>query len=326
MKTVRKRNETIDVMRILASFMVVLIHIHLPEPVTGLSMALGRFAVPFFFMVSGYYMRREDDGKTLEAAWRFFLSVLKMTGLSVLAVSVINVAVSLIRGSAPFGWLTSFFARDGLRLLLLYNRSHFLNSAMWYLLALVYAMVIILALLKLRVMRRAYWTIVPLLVWNLIRGEGMGMPWYTQGNWLFMALPFLMLGMVLRDTGWARKIPAPAAWCMIAAGIASTCVEGPRFGEQVLYMGTVPVALGVIILCLQNEDRDWPDSVAEFGRRLTPWIFVLHCSLRDLVYACFGRPKDWTAVLMPFLFFLLSAMVAAAFRRLWCMIRRRQGA
>ena len=43
----RKRYDTLDVIRIIASFFVVLVHIHLPSPVTAPSMAIARFAVPF---------------------------------------------------------------------------------------------------------------------------------------------------------------------------------------------------------------------------------------------------------------------------------------
>ena len=52
----RKRYDTLDVIRIIASFFVVLVHIHLPSPVTAPSMAIARFAVPFFYLISGYFL------------------------------------------------------------------------------------------------------------------------------------------------------------------------------------------------------------------------------------------------------------------------------
>ena len=308
--TERGRNQTIDVVRIVASFFVILCHIHLPGWAKDCSMGLARFAVPFFLLVTGWYLFDGDDSRAYAMARRTLVSILKLTVLSVLLVAAVNTLVCLIRGRQMFSWVTGFFRRSGSWLLfLLYNRTHWLSSVMWYLFGLLYALVIYLVLVRLRVLKYAFWLIPLLLILNIVRGEVLGKAWYYQGNWLFTSLPFLLLGSLFRSSGWCTKIANRTAWWLIAAGIAATCVEAYFFGEQIIHVGTLPLALGIFCLAVNGGETRWPAWLSYFGRRCTKYVFLLHCSLRDLVYALAGTPSGALLWLMPAFFFLLSGAI-----------------
>ena len=307
------RNQTIDVVRIIASFFVILCHIHLPEPLRDYSMGLARFAVPFFLLVTGWYLNQGDPRRTVGAARKTLLSILKMTIMSVLLISAVNTAVCLIEGKALFSWATSFFRRSGsMRLFLMYNRTHWLSSVMWYLFGLLYALVIYLALVRFHALKYAYWAILPLLILNLVRGEAMGKAWYYQGNWLYTSLPFLLLGSLLREKGWCSRISTGTAWRMVAVGILATLVEAGIFGEEIIYIGTLPLVLGIFCLAVNSGETCWPVWLADFGRRCTKYVFLLHCSLRDLIYALTGEPRGALRYLMPVFFFVLTGAVGWA--------------
>ena len=49
------RNKCLDGMKAIAACMVIFIHIDLPGQTGVFIEALSRFAVPFFFMISGYF-------------------------------------------------------------------------------------------------------------------------------------------------------------------------------------------------------------------------------------------------------------------------------
>lgn len=53
-------NRTLYFWQGMACLSVVLIHCMLPTGLCVIACALARFAVPLFFMVSGYYLRRDD--------------------------------------------------------------------------------------------------------------------------------------------------------------------------------------------------------------------------------------------------------------------------
>ena len=49
------KNNTLEIIKLFASYMVVLIHFYFRDGVGSLMDALARFAVPLFFVVSGFY-------------------------------------------------------------------------------------------------------------------------------------------------------------------------------------------------------------------------------------------------------------------------------
>lgn len=50
-----QKNDTLELIKLFASYMVVFIHVMFYGTVGEAMNALGRFAVPLFFLISGYY-------------------------------------------------------------------------------------------------------------------------------------------------------------------------------------------------------------------------------------------------------------------------------
>ncbi len=60
------RNKSVDAFRLIASFAIILLHVdffYFSEPVKNNVRLLGRFAVPFFFLVAGYYFYQNYQKK-----------------------------------------------------------------------------------------------------------------------------------------------------------------------------------------------------------------------------------------------------------------------
>ena len=55
------RNRTLDMVKAICAYAVVLLHVHFPGSAGIIANVLARFAVPVFFMVSGYFCFRGDD-------------------------------------------------------------------------------------------------------------------------------------------------------------------------------------------------------------------------------------------------------------------------
>ena len=54
------RNHVLDAEKAVAAYMVVFLHLHFPGVTGEIFNAAARFAVPFFFMISGYFCWRKD--------------------------------------------------------------------------------------------------------------------------------------------------------------------------------------------------------------------------------------------------------------------------
>ena len=68
------KNDCLNVWKGIAAFFIVWIHCRFPGKAGELVEGLARFAVPLFFMISGYFSR----GKEPAVLWRRFRSTLRM--------------------------------------------------------------------------------------------------------------------------------------------------------------------------------------------------------------------------------------------------------
>ena len=80
-------NRTLYFWRGLACLSVVLIHCMLPTGLGVIACALARFAVPLFFMVSGYYLRR-DDMTNAQTFYLMHLWVIEALGMVIVRAGI----------------------------------------------------------------------------------------------------------------------------------------------------------------------------------------------------------------------------------------------
>ncbi|MDB5136883.1 MAG: hypothetical protein JWP37_3486 [Mucilaginibacter sp.] len=81
MQAASNRNNTIDVVRLIASLLIITLHISYStanETLAGLYRLAGRCGVPFFFMVSGYFYQRSLDRSPLFAFKKNFTKIFNL--------------------------------------------------------------------------------------------------------------------------------------------------------------------------------------------------------------------------------------------------------
>ena len=305
----RKRYDTLDVIRIIASFFVVLVHIHLPSPVTAPSMAIARFAVPFFYLISGYFLcDPSDDTKTsLLRIKRSLKKTLRLTLAMFVLYALINCIVCLIRSQNPFYWLYSKMSTKVFIEFIILNHTDFICPIIWYLMALIYVLAVIYLLVRYNKVSVMYFLIPVLLVINLLLGYVLKLDWYYQGNWLFTALPFMLGGMFIREKkDLANKFSYPVIWILIIAGTILSAAETLVSFAQFLYIGSILLSLGLFLLGIRSEKK-WPSGTASFGRNISKYVFYLHCVPRLFILSFTGLPKGVMGYLLPLIVFIISA-------------------
>lgn len=196
-----KRNLALDIWRLISCIFVVFIHCEFPGDAGHYVVMVGRYAVPFFLMLSGYYCTSSSVKKRL-------LSAISMTIVSIGLYTTINSCLSLYRGKELFWWFTKAQDSDMLYRFLVYNRAHFFASTVYYVLMLIYVYVIVALLYRFRLLSKAYFLIPVLLLRNLWLNYS-GTEWFYAGNWLYTGLPFFLLGSLIKEkeiclkhTGW----------------------------------------------------------------------------------------------------------------------------
>ena len=306
----QKNYQTLDFIRIVASFFVVLVHVHLPIPYVYYTMAWARFAVPVFYMINGYFLFRgaETKEEALVSIRKTLKKIGRITLFTVIYYMMSNSLVCLLRGEPPLYWLYSEFTTKTLIELLLFNHTDFFCHVVWYLLAYIYVLGILYVLTKCNLLRRV-WGLIPFLITaNILMGEVIKLDWYYQGNWLITALPFILIGIYLREKpDFYKNISKPVLWVMILGGSLITFVESIVHYGQVLYLGSIATAIGLFILGLKSK-LVWPENVSAIGRKVTIYIFIVHCSVRDIFYCIFGIPNWIVVYFFPLIVFIFAAM------------------
>ncbi len=288
---IQQKNYTLDCMRGIACLFVVLIHCPLLGRAGEIVRGIGRFAVPFFVLISGYYWYKPDGEQRARGTRNALGNILKLTLLGVLFCVLANTAGSVVSGKPPFYWLTSAFDREMVWAFLIFNRAAFLSSVMYYLFAMIYTYVLVLWMDQYGLMRWGIWAAPVLLTMNIIYNTLLHAPWYCAGNWLFTCVPFFMIGYYLRTKGAGVVAVRQEIWvaCFLA-GIVLTLVEYHAFGDVFCGIGTVLLGIAVFVLCLKNPGlgQGHPRVVA-WIRRMSVGVFLVHCTFRDILKNLLGK-------------------------------------
>ena len=173
-----------------------------PEP-TGIVNSISGFAIPAFFVLSGYYVldtkREERMAKTLRK--------IKRTALCFAFVFLFYLALNVGLMFLTRTITITFSKRILFNFVVLNLWPLPIGDNIWFIQAMLYAYIVIFILDKLKLMKFYRIILIILFVFMLLTGElsgvirfsnPLGYP-YIPGNWLTRALPYILLGKFLRD-------------------------------------------------------------------------------------------------------------------------------
>lgn len=324
----KTRNNTIDLLRLLAAFAVICLHnfsgsglIFAEETV-----ALSRFAVPLFFMFSGYFAAKFTAArKWKQAAKLFLLAVFSNAAYLLLELS----KTGSYRG-AMFR-LREIITEGSIKRFVLFNEP-VLTVHLWFLSALLYCVLLDILftwLLKGKKYRRGILTagaVVLLFGGLLLYHIATPIPTahfqlYHYRNFLLFGAPFYILGRLMRDSRLSEKaLPAWAYVLLLAGSSVLTVLEFKLMGTWELYMGSVIFALTLmqLAMCHPLSNVGAPvRAVAGLGRIASLPIYIVHMFFLDLLRNIYYTYLPWQYEfgllhLIPLGTFLISLAVGAA--------------
>lgn len=134
----KKRIESLDVLKFILSFCIVSIHLPFPGMVGSIALALFRVAVPLFFMISGYFCSGYNDVKMRKMLVKVLKLLLVGTGLMILA----NIIAILCKGGAPNEIVAYIMGIPSSRKIadVLLKNVAYVSGPLWFLYAYVYVL------------------------------------------------------------------------------------------------------------------------------------------------------------------------------------------
>ncbi|MBR2992949.1 MAG: acyltransferase [Clostridiales bacterium] len=171
-----------------------------PEP-TGIVGSISGFAIPAFYVLSGFYVLDTKREVRLEKVLR----KIKRSALCFVFVLLFYVALNV-----PVMLLTHTTITISKRMILEFLVLNLwplqIGDNIWFIQAMLYAYIVIFILDKLKLMKFYRILLVILFVFMLLTGEFSGVIrfnilgyQYIPGNWFTRALPYILLGKLLRD-------------------------------------------------------------------------------------------------------------------------------
>lgn len=171
-----------------------------PDP-TGIVRLLSGFAIPAFFILSGYYVLDNKRDVRMEKTLR----KIKRTALCFAFVFLFYAAINLVLIILHFEDFE--FSKRMLFEFVVLNVWHLMvGNNIWFIQAMLYAYIVIFVADKLKLMRFYKIFLIIIFVIMLITGEFagalrfniFGYP-YIPGNWLTRALPYILIGKFMRE-------------------------------------------------------------------------------------------------------------------------------
>ncbi|WP_026488474.1 acyltransferase family protein [Butyrivibrio sp. XBB1001] len=301
-----KENRFLYTVRFIACLAVITIHTRFPGYFGQLLDALARFAVPYFFAISGRFLLATNEGGTKyirSRTCRALGKTLKVTGLVYLIYLAFSFAVYMIYQNTVYDWFSSKFNPAETFNFILFNSGKFIYDwtytfdHMWYLFALIYVYGLIYIFAP--VLRSWYKGLIGILLFFLFFGQllqtyypirpfGINIcTWFVMRNWLFVGIPFVLIGVLFADfirdkvdtldeekkNRWIKSARVKA-FLLLGAGVVLTAVEMQILGKKEVYMGSVCIVVSILIL---SECLDMGGKVLwKIGRDASSNIYYYH--------------------------------------------------
>lgn len=312
-----KHIHSIDVMRIVMAFSVVTIHWPFDGKAGDVFITYGKTAAPFFLVIAGYFLFREDNKEMMKR----LLKQTRRIAIFYVASNVFYGALSalyeiVVNGSIK--GMGQYFTAKSITDFLLYNLSPF-SEHLWFLGSLLYALLIMLFLNKLKVLKYAMFA-APALVaaYVILMHMGTGQP-YQLRNALFVGLGYTMMGMLIRRFERVlagSRFSAAVLWILFVICCVTAIFElnGYKQGIAVPFVSCEILLYVIVLLCLRYPNLGKGTYAEWLGRECSLTVYIMHIAVMLLFLmtnneSFFGR---YGAVVI----FAVTTVIAALYKNI----------
>ena len=323
----KNRYDSIDFLKGIACIAVVLIHVQFPGRIGFAARQISRFAVPFFFLVSGFFFWSSGNqlattARKLRHAMLLFLGAM-FFHLALCALGIGDIPIkAYARGFLRTPNLLRFFISNAP-----YQWPH-----LWFLGALVYIYLFALVWFgdgnRLRttgplgsvllVCMAAFQEFAEWLPFNpVLPIAGIQIPFFAL--FIFRGLPFFLLGIWIRSREGlihALRIPTVVCPILVASGAVLAVLEAKWTVNSQFYIGNYLMVAGMSIWAIRNSSSGSP-QFAFIGRNLSMPVYIVHVTAARWVGSVLHHAGvestplvNWTR---PLFVIILSLVLAGAF-------------
>lgn len=315
----KKRNYSLDLLKLVSSFMVVCIHFRTYGVLGEMSIILARFAVPVFFMVSGYYAYSDNCIRIK----RKISNIVRLYVYALVLYFCFNIAVKLLSGQGREAiWYVSTYLR--IRYVapaVLFNES-ITAMHLWFFGALIYSYVLRYFAVKFKVKDNILLVISCLLLMvHLALGIGLfaigvELPAFLQKNYiirnfLFMGFPLFSIGGYIRKKEEALlcRFSGKLVFLFIVLGVSEIFfVHGIDWTKD-LYIGSLLLSFALFVLALKMKDKSYNPRLISIFYTSTD-VYLIHVMIGEILSRTVLDNMMWYLYLKPVIIFAVSVVLS----------------
>lgn len=271
------RNATMDVMKAIAAFFVVYIHCGSTNSFwEWIGNMLSRFAVPYFFMVTGYFLpsifNTDGGGK------KYIFKIIKLLFISTLVYWTYFLVQTLLDGSASNFF--SAFNKVSFFMWVVHNDVPY-GPHLWYFYALLYAIAVLFVFLWLRISPKFMLVVAVMTLCYDVLCEYLGINYIRDYH---IGFPCLILGILVhlnksRLMEYSHLFPVLAVVCILLSVLEGVIWKSYCSQSRTLnfYVLSAPLALIFLLSGLTKGGEGRLYKLLQYiGQYLSTFIFIMH--------------------------------------------------
>jgi len=280
------KNTTLELIKVFAAYMVVFIHVPFCGILGSAVTALARFAVPLFFLISGFFSYDVPTGKIKKRIQH----IIKLLIISTTLYTLFNIAELVLSGSTAeiVEYFGQYLNIKTLVKLVVFNFP-ISSGHLWYLFAALYVYIFFYFITKFRVKERIIFTFsFCLLFLHILLGEflsvfGIVLPFLVIRNFALMGIPFFGLGLFAKKhENKLRSISNSLLISAAAIGIFSSLLSRCFLGNNELYIGSLFVLFSLVVTFIKYPDNQYPRCF-EVLKGCSTYIYIFHVMVFTVV-------------------------------------------
>lgn len=324
------KNSTLYGIKLVACFFIICIHIPFPGKIGLLITTVGRFAVPFFFMVSGFFTNFQDEN-IREKFTKRIKKLLKLAIMAFLLYFVVNIIIvyknkNIILYINEIKNIKNFFRLIAFN----YVTPYIGVGHLWYLLAIIYIYAILLLLnkLKYKVGKKDYFcSFIVLLGVYIFESLNFLLKWNIEEiiyrNFLFFGFPFFLLGNYLNtikeklifDNNKLLKLSFIIGVTIFLTMIIEITIFKENLG---LYIYNILLCIYIFIFSINFPNLKF---FSEIGRKYSSPIYIIHYIIIIFMKTIFVN--NIIKHMLPIIVFMISLMISIIIEKIELKLKMR---
>lgn len=298
-----QKNNTLELLKLFASYMVVFIHVLFYGRIGIVFDALARFAVPFFFLISGFYSYQITTKKIKKR----IINILSLLIFATVCYTIFKILPLLLQGNID--GIACYFKKymdfKNIVKLLVFNIP-ISSLHLWYLFAAIYVYVIFYFLTVIRLNEKVIFIIsFSLLFLHILLGEclsvfGIIIPIPIVRNFALMGFPFFTIGMVVKKyENNLCVIPNYMIAISAIIGVFTSICSRCFFGENELYIGSLFILFAIVCVFIKYSTVQFPSFLITLAGCST-YIYIFHIMISSVIekmYTLFGMDISSSVIL-----------------------------